>query len=260
LSSSAALNCGLLYGIGELFGLGLSDLQVITMTQESEHLIGLNCGIMDQFAVMHGKKDCFLELDCRDLSYELYSSDFAGHSIVLLDTRVKHKLTDSAYNKRRQECEEVLEAVKVIDSQVSSVRDISSCHLEKIKDNANPTSWKRVEFVLKENQRVIDATTALVNGDYQMLGRLLLESHEGLSKNYEVSCEESDFLVQVAREDENVMGARQMGGGFGGCIITIIKKGFDENFIEKAFKAYKEKLGIELMVHHIKIGDGLKII
>lgn len=258
LSSSAALNCGLIYGLNDLFGFGLSKIEIAKLAQAAEHLIGLNCGLMDQFAVMYGKKDSFIRLDCRDLKYDLYSSSLEGNNFVLLDTKVKHKLTESAYNDRRKDCENVLAVIQSKHADVKSIRDITMDLLIESKECLEPIPYKRVKFVIEENDRVDASTKALVSQDYKKLGELLNQSHCGLSKEYEVSCIESDFLAQLAQQNENVMGARQMGGGFGGCILCIVKENHEDELIRKAYQAYKSKFDKDLKAYKVSIGDGLK--
>lgn len=258
LSSSAALTCGLLYALSELFELGLSKEKIAKMAQASEHRVGLNCGLMDQYAVTFSKKDHCLFLDCRNLEYQYFPAVLDGYTIVLLDTCVAHELTDSEYNNRRADVESVVKIVQQKFPEVQSPRDLTTKMLVAVAGKIDSTRIKRAEFVINENARVESTCAALAKNDLVGMGKNLNASHLGLSKNYQVSCTELDFLAEFAQKDANVLGARMMGGGFGGCTINIVKKGYENEFIAKASEAYKTATGIDLKAYHVDLGEGVK--
>ena len=255
LSSSAALTCGLYYALSELFDLGISKEKIATMAQASEHRVGLNCGLMDQYAVTFSKKDHCLFLDCRNLEYKFFPAVLDGYTIVLLDTCVTHELTDSEYNNRRNDVENVVEIVKQKYPEVASARDLTKEMLEVLADQIDPI--KRAHFVINENARVVNSCDALSQNDLISMGKYMNQSHHGLSKMYEVSCEELDFLADFAQKDDQVLGARMMGGGFGGCTINIVKKGYVNEFISTATLAYKAVFSIDLKPYQVDLGEGL---
>ncbi|MEQ6122334.1 galactokinase [Reichenbachiella sp. MALMAid0571] len=257
LSSSAALTCGLYYALSELFDLGISKEKIAKMAQASEHRVGLNCGLMDQYAVTFSKKDHCLFLDCRNLKYKFFPAVLDGYTIVLLDTCITHELTDSGYNDRRNDVESVVELVKKKYPEVQSARDLTKEILGTLSDQIDPIKLKRAHFVINENTRVINTCEALSENDLVSMGKNMNQSHHGLSKMYEVSCKELDFLADFAHKDKNVLGARMMGGGFGGCTINIVKKGYEEEFISKASQAYKTAFNIVLKSYQVDLGKGL---
>ncbi len=258
LSSSAALTCGLLYAISELFDLGLSKEKITKMAQSTEHRVGLNCGLMDQYAVTFSKKDHCLFLDCRNLQYNYFPALLGDYTIVLLDTCVTHELTDSAYNERRSDVETVVDTVRKQYPEVESPRDLTHEILDAVADQLNPVQKLRASFVIDENARVVNTCDVLAQNDLISMGRNLNQSHWGLSKLYEVSCSELDFLAEFAQKDEQVLGARMMGGGFGGCTINIVEKDYVEAFTLKAAKAYKAATSIDLKAYHVNLGEGVK--
>ncbi|MDE6269619.1 MAG: galactokinase, partial [Muribaculaceae bacterium] len=221
--------------------------------QSTEHnYCGVNCGIMDQFASIFGKKGHLMRLDCRSLEHEYYPFDPKGYSLVLVDSRVKHELADSPYNKRRASCERV--AAKL---GVETLRDATREALEAIKDEITAEDYLRAKFVLEEKDRVLAVCDALVAGDYETVGKKMYETHQGLSKDYEVSCEELDFLNDVAREC-GVTGSRIMGGGFGGCTINLVKDELRDDFVKTAVARFAEKYGHEPKVYDVVISDGAR--
>ncbi|MEQ9288077.1 MAG: galactokinase [Cyclobacteriaceae bacterium] len=258
LSSSAALTCGLLYALSELFELGLSKEKIAKMAQASEHRVGLNCGLMDQYAVTFSKKDHCLFLDCRNLEYQYFPAVLDGYTIVLLDTCVAHELTDSEYNNRREDVESVVKIVQQKFPEVQSPRDLTTKMLVAVAGKIDSTRIRRAEFVINENARVENTCAVLAQNDLVSMGKNLNASHHGLSKNYQVSCAELDFLAEFAQKDTNVLGARMMGGGFGGCTINIVKNGYENEFITKASEAYKTATGIDLKAYHVDLGEGVK--
>jgi len=260
LSSSAALECGMLFGIAALFNLTIKKVDIALMGQKAEHWVGINCGIMDQFSSVHGLENKVIKLDCNTLEFEYHDANFKDYSLVLFDSNVKHSLFTSEYNTRRLECEEGLSIIKSHFPEVKSFRDCTEEQVLSIRDKMNETVFKRVHFVVKEIGRVTKACEALDNGNIELLGQLLFETHYGLSQEYEVSCEELDMLVDTAKSDENVIGSRVMGGGFGGCTINLIKKGHENEVKNKFANLYLNIFGIELKFYDVKIANGTTLL
>ncbi len=260
LSSSAALECGTIFGIKSLFDLKLEKVDISLLGQKAEHWVGINCGIMDQFSSVHGLENKVIKLDCNTLDFEYHNADFKDYSLILFDSNVKHSLFTSEYNTRRIECEEGLSIIKNHFPEVKSFRDSSVEQVLSLKDKMSEKVFDRVHFVVKEINRVIKACEALDEGNIELLGELLFETHYGLSKEYEVSCEELDMLVDTAKEDEAIIGSRLMGGGFGGCTINLVKKG-NENEVKRKFsKLYLDTFGIELKFYDVKISNGTTLL
>lgn len=260
LSSSAALECGFAFALNEMFDLGFSKKEIALIGQKSEHtFVGVNCGIMDQFASVFGKKNKAIKLDCNTLEYEYHNANFENHSLLLLDSNVKHTHLTSGYNTRRQEVETGLAILKNQYPEITSFRDCNEEQVMGVKHVLGETVFKRCLFVVKEIQRVQDAVEALENSDFAELGNLMYQTHSGLSENYEVSCEELDFLVDAVRNDKRVLGARMMGGGFGGCSINLVKKGQEDEIISSVTKAYNGEFGIQLTAYKIAISDGTRL-
>ena len=257
LSSSAALECGIGYAMNKLFNLGLSKQEIALIGQKSEHtFVGVNCGIMDQFASVFGKKNKVIKLDCNTLEYEYYKVDFKKYSLLLLDSNVKHTHLTSGYNDRRNEVEQGLAIIKNHFPEVKTFRNCTVEMVNSLKNELGETIFKRCHFVVKEIQRVKDAVCAISNSAFQTLGQLMIETHHGLSKEYEVSCHELDFLVDAVANEKSVLGARMMGGGFGGCSINLVEKGSENELIEKITEQYRSKFGIELKSYKVKISKG----
>ena len=259
LSSSAALECGFLFGIQSLFNLDISQQNRALMSQKAEHWVGINCGIMDQFASVHGLENKVIKLDCNTLEFEYHNADFKDYALVLFDSNVKHSLFTSAYNKRREECEEGLAIIKANFPEIKSFRNCTEAQLLTLKDKMDAVVFTRVHYVVKEIARVSKVCEALDAGNIELLGQLLFETHDGLSREYEVSCPELDYLVELALADDAVIGSRLMGGGFGGCTITLIKKGKEEAVKQKFAQLYQEKWNIELKIYDVKIGNGTSL-
>jgi galactokinase len=228
LSSSAALESCFVYALNDLFNDNKIDkFELAKIGQSTEHnYCGVNCGIMDQFASVFGKKDCLIRLDCRSMEFEYYPFNPKGYKVVLVDSQVKHELVDSPYNKRRESCERVAKTLGV-----ETLRDAEMSDLEKVKNQISEEDYKRAEYVIGEKQRVLDVCDALKKGDYETVGKRMYETHAGMSKLYEVSCVELDFLNDIAKEC-GVTGSRIMGGGFGGCTINLVKESLYDNFIK----------------------------
>lgn len=259
LSSSAALECGFLFGMNDLFNLGIKPIDIALLGQKAEHWVGIKCGIMDQFSSVMGVEDKVIKIDCRTLEYTYHDANFSDYSLILFDSNVKHSLMTSAYNERRQQCEEGIAIVKANFPEVKSFRDCTEQTIIDLKDKMSHDVFRRSLFVVKEINRVIQACEALDNGKIELLGELMFATHDGLSKDYEVSCEELDLLVDLAKEEAAVIGSRLMGGGFGGCTINLVKKGQEQQIKDKFSKLYKEAFGIELKIYDVKISNGTSL-
>lgn len=260
MSSSAALESTYAFALNDLFSLNIDKFELAKIGQSTEHnYVGVNCGIMDQFASVFGKAGSLIRLDCRSLEYRYFPFDpeAAGYKLVLLDSVVKHELASSAYNKRRQSCEHVVAAIKARHPEVEFLRDATMEMLAEVKAEVSEEDYMRAEYVIEEVQRVLDVCDALEKGDYETVGEKMYGTHYGMSKLYEVSCEELDFLNDIAKEC-GVTGSRVMGGGFGGCTINLVKNDKYDAFIEKAFSAYKEKFGHEPKLYNVVISDGAR--
>ena len=259
MSSSAALESCYAFAINDLFGENKIDKMTLAKVgQATEHkYIGVNCGIMDQFASVHGKKGNLMRLDCRSGEFEYFPWNPQGYKLVLINSCVKHELVGSPYNDRRNSCENVVKhiAAKHPERQIETLRDCTWEDLEEVKDEVGETDTKRAKYVLGEKDRVLAVCDALEAGDYEKVGEMMYQTHEGLSKDYEVSCEELDFLNEVAR-DCGVTGSRIMGGGFGGCTINLVADELYPNFVETAKTKFKEKYGKSPIVIDVVIGDG----
>lgn len=259
LSSSAALECGFLFGINEMFNLGLKSIDMALMGQSAEHWVGINCGIMDQFSSVMGLENKVIKIDCRTLDYTYHDADFVDYSLILFDSNVTHSLFTSEYNNRRIECNEGLSIIKENYPEIESFRDCDVDHLTSLKSKMSDNVFRRSLYVIKEIKRVIQACAALDKGDIKTLGKLMFETHEGLSIDYEVSCAELDYLVDLAKAEEDVIGSRLMGGGFGGCTITLVKKGSESAVKEKFTKLYADQFGIDLKIYDVKISNGTSL-
>ena len=257
MSSSAALESTYAYALNDLFGENKIDkFELAKVGQATEHnYCGVKCGIMDQFASVFGKEGSLIRLDCRSLEYQYFPFKPEGYRLVLLDSVVKHELASSAYNQRRQSCENVVAAMKQHHPEVEYLRDANMEMLNEVKAEVSAEDYMRAEYVIGEVQRVLDVCEALEKGDYETVGAKMYETHHGMSKLYEVSCEELDFLNDIAREC-GVTGSRVMGGGFGGCTINLVKEELYDSFIARAKEAYKEKYGKLPKVYDVVISDG----
>lgn len=258
MSSSAALESTFAFALNELFALGIDKFELAKIGQSTEHnYCGVKCGIMDQFASVFGKAGSLIRLDCRSLEYKYYPFNPIGYKLVLVDSVVKHELASSAYNKRRQSCENVVAAIRRNHPQVEFLRDASMEMLNEVKADISAEDYMRAEYVIEEIQRVLDVCDALEKGDYETVGAKMYATHHGMSKLYEVSCEELDFLNDIAKEC-GVTGSRVMGGGFGGCTINLVKEELYDHFIQTAISAYKEKYGREPKIYDVVISDGAR--
>ncbi|MDD6020110.1 MAG: galactokinase [bacterium] len=252
LSSSAALESCFAFAMNDMYNDNKIDkFELARIGQSTEHnYCGVNCGIMDQFASVFGKKNCLMRLDCRSMEFQYFPFEPKGYKLVLVDSVVKHELVDSPYNKRRESCERV--AAKL---GIETLRDAEMEDLERIKAEISEEDYMRAKYVIGEKQRVLDVCAALEAGDYDTVGERMYQTHEGMSKLYEVSCEELDFLNDVAKEC-GVTGSRIMGGGFGGCTINLVKDELYDNFIATAKAKFNEKYGHEPKVYDVIISDG----
>ncbi len=242
VSSSAALECGIAYGLNVLFDLGLDPLTLVKIGMEAEHrYVGIQCGIMDQFASVMSKAGKVILLDCRSLDYTYVPLELGDYRLLLLNSHVHHELASSEYNTRRKQCAEAVEIISKSHPEVSSLRDVNGSLLREQQNNLPNILYRRCKHVVEENQRVLEAVTALRKGDLPRLGQLLYQSHAGLRDDYEVSCSEIDFLVDFTEDYEGVLGARIMGGGFGGCSLNLIHKELIPEFVDRVTPAYKDK-------------------
>ena len=257
MSSSAALESAYAYALNDLFGDNKIDkFELAKVGQATEHnYIGVKCGIMDQFASVFGKEGSLMRLDCRSMEYQYFPFKPEGYRLVLVDSVVKHELASSAYNKRRQSCENVVAAIAKKHEGVQFLRDCTLEMLAEVKEEVSAEDYMRAEYVIEEIQRVLDVCDALEKSDYETVGQKMFETHHGMSKKYEVSCEELDFLNDVAF-DCGVTGSRVMGGGFGGCTINLVKNELYETFITTAKERFKEKFGRSPKVYDVVISDG----
>jgi galactokinase len=239
LSSSAALESVVAYALNDLFESGFERTELVKMAQKAEHeYAGVLCGIMDQFASVMSIKDQVFRLDCRTLDYEYFPLELGDYELLLLNTNVKHALASSEYNTRRLECETGVSILQNKYPGISNLRDVTIDMLENSRDDLPQFIYRRCRYVVEENQRVLDTCEALVEGNLIRVGELLYESHHGLSQDYEVSCPELDFLVERTLQKDYVLGARMMGGGFGGCTLNIVKRDKITKFIESVSTAY----------------------
>ena len=259
MSSSAALESTFAYAINDIFQLGFDKLELARIGQAAEHnYCGVNCGIMDQFASIFGKAGSLIRLDCRSMEYKYFPFHPKDYRLVLLDSVVKHELASSAYNRRRASCETVVAAVKAAGHpSVEYLRDVDMAMLAEVKGKVSDEDYMRAEYVIEEIQRVLDVCDALERDDYETVGAKMYETHHGMSRLYEVSCPELDFLNDLAREC-GVTGSRVMGGGFGGCTINLVKDSLYDEFIAKAVREYAARFGHEPKVYPVVISDGAR--
>ena len=259
LSSSAAIESGLAVGLNEIFDLDESKIELAKLGQRAENeFVGLNCGIMDQFASIFGKEGHVFRLDCRSLDFEYFPLELNGNGILLVDTKVKHSLADSEYNTRREECETGVSIISKNNEQVRSLRDVTLEMLQNSKSVIDPVVYKRCDYVVKEIRRVTEACDDLNAGRIEAFGEKMYETHEGLKSDYAVSCEELDFLVDFTKDKDEVLGARMMGGGFGGCTINILKHDAIPSFKEEISQAFESKFDHPPLFYDVSIGNGVR--
>lgn len=261
LSSSAAVECAIIFALSELFGLQLDKQDMVRMAQKAEHeFAGVKVGIMDMFASMFGKKDHAIRLDCRSLSYQYEPLSLDGTRILLLNTNVKHSLSSSEYNTRRAQCEQGVEWVKKNVPGINSLRDVTIDMLDKWVAPRDPLIYKRCKYVVEEVERLLKGCEDLQQGDIAALGKKMFRTHEGLSREYEVSCPELDFLVDAVKDHPAVWGARMMGGGFGGCTINLIREEAIDDLVKKLSVDYQQQTGLELTAYVARIEDGTGVV
>lgn len=257
LSSSAALECGFAYALNAIFEFGLSRIEMVKMCQLAEHeYAGVNCGIMDQFAVMMGKKDQVVQLDCKTLDYQYFPLQLSGYTILLCNSNVKHELASSQYNVRRRECETGVSVIASHYSNIHSLRDVTVEQLQIYANELHERVYDRCLYVIEENMRLKSACQAMLEGDVEMVGRMMYATHDGLSNQYEVSCPELDKMVEIAHSVDGVVGSRIMGGGFGGCTISIVKNEALEHFKHQMIIDYYNKFNKDQAMFEVVISDG----
>jgi galactokinase len=261
LSSSAALECAVGFALSQLFGFEIPQRSLIHYAQMAEHTFaGVHCGVMDMFASVMGKKDQVIRLDCRSMEYEYFPLHLPEHIILLVDTQVKHSLADSAYNRRREECQMGVEAVQTIAPEVKQLRDIDLPLLDQVKEKLDAEVYNRCRFIIEENNRVVEASELLQKNDLFGIGSLMYGSHDGLSKLYQVSCKELDFLVDYTRPLSYVLGSRMMGGGFGGCTINLVSKARIAELINDISVAFEKEFGIAPKCYEVSPEEGTGIL
>ena len=258
MSSSAAVECGLAFALNQLLETGLDKLTLARMAQQAEHTYaGVKCGIMDQFASLFGRAGQVVRLDCRSLDYAYFPFDTQACRIVLCNSGVKHSLASTAYNTRRQECEQGVAVLQRHNPAIQSMRDATLADLEAHRAELSPTVYRRCAYVVQENARVETACRHLETGNLTAFGQEMYASHAGLRDDYEVSCAELDALVEAARGLHGVFGARMMGGGFGGCTINLVAPEQVDGFIASVSAAYEQQFGRRLETYQTTIVDGV---
>lgn len=261
LSSSAALECATALSLNELFALNLDPLTMVKLAQKAENeFVGVKCGIMDQFASMFGRRNHVIRLDCQSLDFEYVPFNTDGIRILLLDSNVKHSLASSEYNTRRRQCEAGVKLIQTHHPEVASLRDVTSGMLDNYVAPVDPLIYKRCQYVVEENARVLAACDDLRKGDIDSFGHRMFGSHEGLSRKYEVSCPELDFLVDQVKGRPGVLGARMMGGGFGGCTINLVAEAAIEGLVSQIAPAYRKAMDKDLKVYIGQIENGTSIL
>jgi len=252
LSSSAAIENSFVFGLNELFQLKLTKHEMIVISQKTEHnFVGVQCGIMDQYASMFGEKDTAILLDCNDLKATNFKINFKEYDILLINTNVKHNLSESAYNERRFVCEKMASLLNK-----KTLREVTLGDLETVKKIISKDAYDKALYVIQENSRVISASKAILNEDLNALGKLLYESHSGLQHKYQVSCNELDFLIDETKENTDILGARMMGGGFGGCTINIIKKDAIPDFSKTIQEKFTAKFNTDCTIYNVELSKG----
>jgi galactokinase len=261
LSSSAAVECATGFALNEVFKLGIEKLDLALIAQKAEHEFArVMVGIMDMFASVFGKKDHVIKLDCQSLDYEYVPLRLEGYRILLLNTNVKHSLGSSEYNTRRKQCEAGVEMVREHHPEVDSLRDVTMDMLHKYVEPRDALIYRRCKYVVEEKERLLTGCEDLKRGDIKSLGDKMFRTHEGLSREYEVSCKELDFLVDEVRNNPAVLGARMMGGGFGGCTINLVKEDAIDQLVKKIGADYRRGMNLEMTPYVAQIEDGTSIV
>ena len=260
LSSSAALESGVMFAINELYQLGLNRMDIVRLAQRGENnFVGMKCGIMDMFASVMGRENHVIRLDCRSLEYAYFPFFAEDYTFILVDSCVKHNLVDSEYNRRREDCELGVSILRVHYPDILTLRDVSAAILQKHQEELPSLIFTRCKYVVEENERVALACQALQQNDFEVLGQLMFETHNGLRTEYEVSVPELDFLVGQAQQ-LGVVGARMMGGGFGGCSLNLVKKELVDYFLTRISDVYLQQFGIELKAYRVDLTDGTSVV
>ena len=258
LSSSAALESTFAYALNDIWGNNIEKFELAKIGQSTEHnYCGVKCGIMDQFASIFGKEGALIRLNCKTGEYKYFPFHPKGYKLVLIDSCVKHELASSAYNKRRESCEKAAAEIKKLHPEVDFLSDAKRLWLDEVRDKISQEDFLRAEYVIGEVQRVLDVCDALERDDYETVGEMMYQTHFGLSRLYEVSCEELDFLNKLARKMD-VTGSRVMGGGFGGCTINLVKEELYQNFIDTAVEQFTAKFGHAPKIYNVVISDGAR--
>lgn len=261
LSSSAAVECATVFALNELLQTNIDKLDMVKMAQKAEHeYAGVMCGIMDQFASMMGKKDYLIKLDCRSLEYEYVPFKLDGIKVLLLNTSVKHSLASSEYNNRRKECKTAVDWVSEHVQGINSLRNVTEEMLNKYVLTKEELIDKRSRYVVQEISRLVEGCTHLENGNLVELGKKMFATHDGLSKMYQVSCKELDWLVDKVRNNPDVIGARMMGGGFGGCTINLVKENAIDELVASLKVNYEKEMKLPLTYYVASIDNGTEII
>ncbi len=261
LSSSAAIECAVAFALNDMYELHIDKMDMVKIAQKAEHnYAGVMCGIMDQFASMFGKENHAIRLDCKTLEYKYVPINLPGYTIILLNTNVKHNLASSAYNERRASCFQGVAWVKEHHPEVNSLRDVSLAMLDSFVKEKDEDVYTKCKFIVEEIQRLQSACEDLEANDIVSLGKKMFQTHDGLSKSYEVSCDELDYLVDQVRDNQSVIGSRMMGGGFGGCTINIVKEDDVDELINGLTSGYEAKFGLKLDAYKVKIESGSGIV
>ena len=260
MSSSAAVECGFAFALNQLFGFGISKMDLVQLGQRSENnFVGMNCGIMDQFINVFGEDGTVLKIDCRSLAYEHFPFERTDLAIVLCETELKRSLAASEYNVRRQQCEAGVAILRRHRPEVRSLRDVTPEFLQEHRAGIEPIIYRRCAYVVKENERVLRASDDLRRKDFRSFGEQMYHSHSGLRDEYQVSSPDLDFLVDAASTIPGVLGARMMGAGFGGCTINLVEQPSVQAFVEEMKSRYHQRTGItnNVYVTHIESGTCL---
>ncbi|TAH01394.1 MAG: galactokinase [Sphingobacteriales bacterium] len=261
MSSSAALECATVFALNHIFDLGLSKLQMAQIAQQAEReFVGVKCGIMDQFASVFGKKNHVIKLDCRSLEYTYVPFNIQGIKIVLFDSMVKHSLASTEYNLRSQQCQQGVAIIQQKFSQVQTLRDATIQMVDDCLANGDLTIYNRCKYVVEEIDRLILACADLTENNLEAFGQKMYATHKGLSQLYQVSCPQLDFIADCALLQPDILGARMMGGGFGGCVIALIKDENYESIIEEIKTSYQQKWDKEMKVYVMSIEDGARVV
>lgn len=261
LSSSAAVESGIIFGLSTLFDWSLSRLEMALLAQHAEQkFVGLQCGLMDMYASLHGKKDAVIQLDCRTQTHSYFPLDLGEYELILFNSNVKHALVNSAYNQRREACEQGVKVLKAQGFSVQSLRDATMEMLEQIKSHISEEVWKRCTYVVQENARVKLICHALEKSDLIQVGSLMKATHQGLSQQYEVSCPELDFLFEKAVAFPGVLGARMMGGGFGGCTLNLVHRDQVDSLSEYLKEQYEKTFPLSLTCYQVTPQEGCEVV